>query len=112
MGAPRAPRRALAHPGNVGYWEAKMGIHIYGNDPNQTLTVASGDISGNLVIFGNGVGDNVLAENGNIIQNIIAFGNGVGDHVESTAGAISNDIITFSDVAGGPPTLCSPPAPS
>ena len=39
-----------------------MGIHIYGNDPNQTLTVTSGDISGDLVIFGNGAGDNVLAE--------------------------------------------------
>ena len=60
-----------------------MGIHIYGNDPNQTLTVASGDISGNLVIFGNGAGDNVLAENGNISQNIIAFGNGAGGQVES-----------------------------
>jgi hypothetical protein len=82
-----------------------MGFHIYGNDPNQTLTVTSGDISDNLVIFGNGAGDNVLAEDGNVIQNIIAFGNGVGDKVEST-GNVNHDIITFSDVAG---TFTTPP---
>ena len=81
-----------------------MGIHIYGNDPNQNLTVASGDISGNLVIFGNGAGDHVLAENGNISHDIITFsdvaGIGIGfataDFVIAS-GAISNDIITFGN---------------
>ena len=64
-----------------------MGIHIYGNDPNQTLTVASGDISSNLVIFGNGAGDHVLntvlntATAGDISGNLVIFGNGAGDYV-------------------------------
>jgi hypothetical protein len=75
-----------------------MGIHIYGNDPNQTLTVASGDISGNLVVFGKGAGDNVEAENGNIIQNILGFGNGGGDNVE--AQNVTQNVITFGNGYG------------
>ena len=79
-----------------------MGIHIYGNDPNQTLTVTSGDISGNLVIFGNGAGDHVEAQNGNVgnlTQNIITFGDGSGDFVSAPFN-LNQDTITFGNGEG------------
>src|SRR5271155_3877573 len=82
--------------------EAKMGIFIYGNDPNQNLTVASGDISHNIVKFGNGAGDNVsnIAAPGDISYNIIAFGNGAGDNVEAVGGNVTHNVITFGDGGG------------
>ena len=43
-----------------------MATYRFGNAHGENLTVASGDITNNVITFGNGNGDYVLAEGGNI----------------------------------------------
>jgi hypothetical protein len=74
-----------------------MTTYRFGNAHGANLTVASGDITNNVITFGNGNGDYVLAEGGNISQDTITFGQGHDDRVLSPFGNISGDVIVFGN---------------
>ncbi len=74
-----------------------MATYRFGNAHGENLTVASGDITNNVITFGNGNGDYVLAEGGNIRLDTITFGQGHDDRVLSPYGDISGDVIVFGN---------------